>query len=437
MIFSNKPQILVIDDNLKEIQPLLQVFSQNGISYVYFDGKEETHPDPLFTSIRFIILDVDIDGITSGLDDKSKASALASYLSQIIDLNTSPYAILFWTKRKEVITHFIDYLKLDNSCPVFFKDMEKPAAKDITLDYVKEKFLSELEDEAFEFLIKWEESITNDASSFTNKISNIAKMEAIKNESSWQESIKKILTKFACAYTGEKSINDNSIAINYATNILNTALSESFSSDIKLENNIKLPQNCSLSFETISDLNQILFFEKLLDSKKIDNGKVFHIPNDDLLNILKIDKTIKKFLPFGTSSLISIILTPSCDIAHHKNLRIINEEDTNKTDLEIHRIVYGVQIEIEPANYTNPDFQVLLKSINSFPDNIFFIRPFTNIENTKRSIIIFHFDTVTYYEVKPNEIQFDYMLKQNLVYDLQSKLANHVNRLGNSMLEFY
>ena len=432
MWFPQNPKVLVVDDTPSEIDPLLKLFSQNGIPYVYFDGKEDSLPDKPFSSIRLVILDIDLEGRTTGLDDKSKASVLANYISQLITIKDSLYAILFWTKRKEVIDNVIKYLSQENGEPVVWKDMEKPAKADLNLEYVREKFFSNLQDDVFEYLIKWEEGISKDASSFTNMISNIAKKESVKASCNWTESMKSILTKFACTYTGEKSITDKSNAISYATNILNIGLSESFSSNIELEKTITLPQNSSLSFETLADLNNILFFEDVLDPKKIENGKVFHSEDLELLELLKTDKTIKKFLQYGEVSLISIILTPSCDIAHHKNLRKLNAEDSNIIDFEVHRILYGVQIDIVNDKYEDSGFLTLLKSKG--PENVFFIQPFKNPKNGGKSIIIFHFDTVTYKRIKQNEYAFDFMLKENLTYDLQTKLANHVNRLGNNML---
>ena len=177
MWFPKNPKVLVVDDHYNEVEPLLRLFSNNGISYVYFNGRDA--PETPFTSIRLVILDINLDFKTHGLDDKSKASALATYLSQLIDTKNIPYAILFWTQHKEIIDSVINYLRVDdnNGAPVTWKDMEKPPIDELNIDYVKEKLFSDLNSKAFEFLIDWEESVSENATNFTNKLSKIVKQE--------------------------------------------------------------------------------------------------------------------------------------------------------------------------------------------------------------------------------------------------------------------
>lgn len=100
--------------------------------------------------------------------------------------------------------------------------------------------------------------------------------------------------------------------------------------------------------------------------------------------------------------------------------------------MEIHRLLYGVLIEISKQNYGNDDFLQLLKK--GFPENIYCIKPFYVKNNV--FIILFHFDTINGEKMTPHSRKFELMLKESLSFDLQTKLANHVNRLGNSMLEY-
>lgn len=455
MWFPQNPKVLVVDDEPSEIDPLLKLFSQNGIPYVHFDGKEDSYPEKPFSSIRLVILDIDLEGRTSGLDDKTKASVLATYLSQLITTKDSLYAILFWTKRKEIIDNVIEYLSQDNGEPVVWKDMEKPAKADLNLEYVRKKFFSNLQDDVFEYLIKWEECISNDASLFTNEMSSLAKQNAINNKSDWTASMKSIFSKLACSYNGTSKISsdEKDKALKYATYILNQSFSESLSVvDINFPS-VELPETPDISLTSVAQLNSILFIEKCDDSK-IENGKVFfNTENHDILELLKKKILSKVGFEDCNCQLVSVVLTPSCDLAHKKYLY------KDEPKIEFHRILSGIKIEIgDNADYERyfnyaasacskkkkiEEFQLstsqkmeLQKCIScNRPENLYETQPFIDNEG-KICVIIFHFGTIQTIEINPANISFSYLMKNSLISDLQTKLANHVNRLGNSMLEF-
>lgn len=433
MWFPQNPKVLVVDDNYDEVELLLKLFSLNGISYVYFDGKKKSTPKKTFSGIRIVILDIDLEGRTSNLDDKSKASTLAQYLSELITINNSPYYILFWTKHPNIAHDVLKYLELEESAPVSYKTMEKPSKeemKKLSLKKLEDLFFSDLENESFEYFLNWEGELQKEISLYTNSIFNIAKNES---ENDWNMNMKNILSKLACSFIGKEKLSNSEISFAplYATKVLNSAIAETLSDKTFDKDLISIPEQSKLSLESIAKLNSILFFEDIVDSKKIENGKVFLKKNKELLELLKVDKTIKKFIKYGNPSLVSVVLTPSCDIAHHKNLRKLDNSG-NKVELEIHRLLYGVLIEISKQNYGNDDFLQLLKK--GFPENIYCIKPFYVKNNV--FIILFHFDTINGEKMTPHSRKFELMLKESLSFDLQTKLANHVNRLGNSMLEY-
>lgn len=435
MWFPQNPKVLIVDDHYDEVEPLFRLFSKNGIPYVYFDGKKRSHPNTPFTSIRLVILDINLEPITHGLDEKSKASALATYLSKLIDIKEIPYAILFWTKHEDIIAHVIKYLKDSDGTPIIYKNMEKPTKeelKKISLSKLEQRFLSNLDNESFDFLINWEGSLQKDISKYVNLISTIAKNET-SEKINWDFSIKNILLKLAYSYTGSTTkLNNcnNAQILSYATKVLNTGIAESLSNKIATSKALDFPQKPrELNLTTIARLNSLLFFEDPVISRNIENGKICPANNNVLFELLKTDKTIKKFLVYGEPKLISIVLTPSCDISHQKNLKKSTKED--KIEFEIHRMLYGIQISIFKKNYSDNNFLQLLDE--STPDSIYLIKPFYREEALH--IILFHFGTISSKKTKPNK-KFNMMLKKNLTFDLQTKLANHVNRLGNSMLGY-
>ena len=389
-------------------------------------------------------------------------------------------------KHEDVIDSVIHYLKENEGAPVTYKNMEKPLSKDITPDYVKEKLLSDLNDDSFEFLIKWENNTSNEVSRFTNDFSKVISEEATAINISWGNSLKNILSKLACSYTGTDIIDDSFSleATSYATRVLNQSLSEDLKVNIDI--NLELPQKTNVTLKNIAKLNSILFVEKVKDNI-IDNGKVFIEDDDDFHNLLRNKILIKRNSENIETRLVSVILTPSCDLAHKKILA--------DNSSEYHRILMGLMIvlhddldscfeynassqsnkkrvddiisldksfsekikdclstnnhglesslvkkELENINKKIKILQNLETKIQhcisgNKPDNLYITQPFMDRDN-KISVFVFHFGTVQTKKINPANISFSYLMKNSLISDLQTKLANHVNRLGNSMLEF-
>lgn len=418
MWYPQNPKVLIVDDEINEVLPLLNILSRNGVPYAYFDGGIDSIPEKPFTGVRLVILDIDLKDRTKGQNDKGKASSLAAYLEQLMTIQDSFYVILFWTKHEEIIKETYEYLAIANGAPLFFLNMEKPALSEITIDYVKDRFFGNLNNEAFEFLVNWENFLMQNIDFFANKLSKIAKQDSMEKGCCWDDSIKSILGKMACSYTGKSDIRELSgnQAVSCATKILNQSFSESLSTDLSSE--ITLPQTPSVSLKTIADLNSILFIEKAKDNR-IENGKIFIEENNRHLLYL-LEKNIIKvtYQNQCKSTLVGIVLTPNCDIAHNNIL-------TDSMNQESHRILYGLKIAVTGS---------VQNCLKKKKDYLYCTEPFSDIDG-KMSAFVFHFGTIQTTSLNFNVVHFDYYMKNSLVSDLQSKLANHVNRLGHSMLE--
>lgn len=484
MWYPQNPKVLIIDDEINEVLPLLNILSRNGVPYAYFDGGMDSIPEKPFTGVRLVILDIDLKDRTSGQNDKGKASSLAAYLDQLMTIQDSFYVILFWTKHEEIIKETNDYLATINGAPLFFLNMEKPALSKITIDYVKDHFFDNLNNEAFEFLVNWENFLTQNTSIFTNKLSRIAKQDSMENRRDWTDSIKSILGKMACSYIGKTDIRELSDgqAASCAMKILNQSFYESLSTD--LSSKISLTKAPNISLKTIADLNGILFIEKAKDDR-IENGKIFCKDDDKHLHYLLMHKILtKQFREFIKSNLIGVVLTPCCDIAHNKFLK-------DSLMREYHRILYGLKISIrdetacyfehnacavsnrakmdkiieteetfitdvlnyfaskDPTGNVNSSFpkikdmqrnksaiMKLKKAIFArSPDSLYITQPFLD-ESNMVSLLVFHFGTLQTEAIDPQSIHFSYFMKNNVISDLQTKFANHVNRLGSDMIEY-
>lgn len=176
-----------------------------------------------------------------------------------------------------------------------------------------------------------------------------------------------------------------------------------------------------------------------------------------MLGMIKKSVLNKDYIEKAHASLIYAVITPQCDLAHPRYLRSENTSSSGKKIDSWHRIVWGIEIEVDDDRYGDmfqkasdycqrinfiddlqsvsvEDKKKLKKYIqNCKPESIFSTSPLINVLG-KKCIWVFHFASVTTKCLKEKQ-RFKYQMSRELVFDLQSKLANHVNRLGNNMLE--
>lgn len=458
MLFPNNPKIVIIDDEYEDVKGLMDVFSRKGIPYIYFTGARDSQPETPFNSVRLIILDIDLGVRNISQDAKTKASVLATYIKKIISPETMPCVCMFWTRNDELIEFVKTNLQLANFSLIFCTSKGKPTRAQMStmqMEAFEQILSSAISSEMVDYIIDWENLIQKKASDFVNKISTIANDNSSISGVDWNDSIKNVFSKLTCSYIGaNKKIpqGHQAEALEYATYILNQSFAETISKELNRSISINLPQIPSVSLDTIAKLNSILFIEKCSDTK-IENGKVF-IDNDNtsLFELLKEKILSKKGKNECQSQLVSVILTPSCDLAHNKYLYKDNPR------LDYHRTLAGIKIEIgnnidyksffeyAASAYSKkekiekstlaPKLKKEIKDciLCNKPENFYETQPFID-EDGKICIIIFHFGTIQTKGITPENISFSYLLKNSLISDLQTKLANHVNRLGNSMLE--
>ena len=487
MLFSENPKVVIVDDNINEVKGLMAAFSKNGIPFIYISSAKGSEPEEPFSTVRLLILDIDLGDKTPVNGDKIKASMLATLIKKIISPTTNPCICMFWTKNDDLIEDVKGYLR-DTKIPIqFCSSTNKPSETEMaemTISDFEEIIKTAASSSSFDYIIEWENSVQKAAAEFVNKISKIAQDNT--SSTDWNDSIRNILSKLACSYTGKSKIapEEKEDALKYATTILNQSFSETLSCNSSIS--FDLPQKPSISLDSIAKLNSILFIDNI-DDCKIENGKVFFERDEPLHKLLRSKILTKNSHNTINTKLISVILTPSCDLAHKRFL-------VDNFSAEYHRILMGLKILIEdnPFSYfdytasseaninrikkivsidndftekinsclsSNPELKIIVeeevldnikqkikilnklrkKILNSIsvnkPEYLYVTQPFFD-EGNKMSLFVFHFGTIRTRIINPKEIKFSYRMKNSLISDLQTKLANHVNRLGNNMLEY-
>lgn len=417
------PQVIVIDDHFEEVKNLLFAFWRMQVPCLYLDGSKANLPKKPLTGARFLFLDIELSE-TKGASEKDMASALAIRVQKVVGDAPGPFFICFWTNHPSVIEKVIKYLAEANLSPVGYLNLEKPInLEDETVDDLLKKINDKAESiGGFNYVIGLEQQSQGAVHKFTNDFATLGKARGDINE--WSELMGKVLGSLALSYSGSKTLgaegNDDLVG---ATLMLGNGYLDSLR--LSLEDSKDLPvitlDSSPLDAETIAFINGKLFLSSTL-MRHIGLGYVF-IENDPTMYESLKTEILRKISEPSTTRLCGIVVTPPCDVANKKYLK------TDGDSKAFHRVVYGLLIEY-------PEGTKNMEEIVKKGDWSFHIQPFSNPISKKTEVIVFHFGTVSskwISDKSPPEYLFS--IREQLAFDIQTKLANHTNRLGNNMLK--
>lgn len=430
MSLSNCGRVVVIDDKWDEAENLVKSLAKLGVPCCYFDGSMANLPEKPLKGVRFLFLDIEL-GDTVGVDDKSKASALAARVVKIIgDSNSNgPYFIVFWTKHKEVISNVIEYLKT-KAPPVSSIDLEKPlqdaSEQEKSIMAITCKIEERLKDiGAFRLYVAWENILNFAGTKFVNDFSSLVPLDtrSVNGPQKWSEGTSALFHKLSEAYSGGNHSCTTENKFKNACTLLNQSFSDTLQrltqTDLTLPSGFVLKDE-NLDEDVIPKINTALFIDNFSKNNFGTTGSIFFLDDEQLKidlqkGLFKADKTPADI------QLCAVIITPECDLANSKNFF----RGINGADVICHRIIYGLCFPSDP--------NIKKKLLEKGKDAHFVVGPFWH-EQISRTII-FHFGTLSQTHEISQKGTSAFSLRRDLVFDLQSKAANHVNRLGNFQLE--
>ncbi len=427
MRLSNSGRIVLIDDTFDEALPLMQTFNRNAIPYMYFDGGLNSLPVSPQDGIRFVFLDIELRD-TRGLNEKLKASALTARLKKIIAINNGPYVIVFWTKHSEIIEQVLANCKRADISPVAWIDLEKTACKNddgtYDIEQISDKLKLKLEPiGAFNLYIEWENTLHNSSKKFVSDLLGL-----VPQGDDWSNNTSKLFYKLFKSYANENKTKDPLLQFKFACFLMNRSYLDTLQN--YTTDNIQLPHGFKLvdgeiNSTILAKLNSSLFIINCLHEDPT-TGYIYLEQNKRKQSLLT-DNIFKKGKCPTKTKLCNIILTPECDIANNKALQVINT--TNPPTHEVfHRIMSGIIYNIGDASLKDEKKKFEEKG----GESRFLIGPLWY--NNKPCLIVMHFASISYISENKLSGKPIFGLRRDLMFDLQSKAANHVNRLGNFQL---
>lgn len=450
--------IYVIDDQKNEVDPLINSLFKHQIPHIYMNGSKSNLPkNP--KQVRLLFLDLNLK--KGALDKKSFKSTHAGILDKLLANKSSSYIILIWSKEenswlsdyKEIFNAKDDEYGLNDRAPLDIIPLEKATYFDSIVEengdtsYIwKEGLENSLFDlinnklivhESFKTLSSWENLISKSGSQTVDNLFDLVQgIEPSKINTKLGE----IISSLAISFMGHENF---SIANKQdKTDAFMLALSELVDDEIDKEIILKKqPEFTSWSTKRIKGEDKAKLNSKLLTSIETSQnrltGSVFKgDKNHNYLKMLtdainqsgsafdkkfkqkKIEKTdliekefktilakeiikdVTKFIP------IEINLTPLCDVVQNKE--------------EYYRIVPGFLIDKKSSEL-----------LDTKTDRNYFSPLLFQSTELKECIIILDFRylfSLTRKEIEARKKICS--LRKSFVDEIQSKLANHVSRLG-------
>ncbi len=447
MIFPLNGRIAIIDDKIEQAEPLMQILSKNQIPYVFYKGNDLKYlpeEDGKYNDIRILFLDINLLDDTANPDIKKIKSTLYSVLKRVISPDNFPYSIIFWSRHEQEHSKLVKELfdnELKDRKPINIKGFVKSdffpnfsdelADNNINLlDEIKKLINSE---PAYSYILNWENQVHLSAAKTLQDI-----FSSYHSFNNWQNNANYILNKLGNAYLG-KHFDESSSEVKMQSSfvsfssVFKDTLEHSIHNteinaiDLKY-NNIKVNSktntineklNISRDIKDICESGNIIFF--------LDKDKLFKTILHRLISILKLqnilklkDKDIteiqlKKEVKKESSRIrdeikkkwqkIAIVVTPVCDYAQ-KNNKIYD------------RIVKGVLIPRKYKEYIEDKSEAV------------YLLPITITYNEDEYILIIDFRYFVTTDLENEKVKALFRVRQQLLAEIQSKLARHINRQG-------
>lgn len=438
-VYPENGSIVIVDNQIDEAIPLMKVLSKNGIPFKYFNGKAEELPDGPLDNVRIVFLDIELEGMEGVTADKTKLSTLANVISRIVTRKCQPYIIIAWTKHQELVNNLNEYLK--GLSPLFILPIDKSKCKVNGSDEFDIQEVSKQLDEkikelgCFEFFLKWQNISNRSSGKIINDISSIYPFDG-----KWNNNTNNLLVKLADAYAGKQVDNDNVwkyAMLSFNSLFLDIIESDIFTDNLDTDKNMDLPQQPDLDdINIIGEINRRLHISIENNNKPVP-GNIYTIDKKSptYCNLIenmdfygkkyfkKIKENIKDFNK-GDEQLmkkIETILIGHIDVLPEDMKDIYLEVspfcDYAQKKWKKSRILSGVMCPIKYEDYIKKADYIYKTPLFRIDNNLYYF--------------VFDIRLLTSIEIeKLNDLKSTMRIRKELLNDIQTKIAGHINRLG-------
>ncbi len=416
-------RIAIVENDLKEAMPLFQMLSQNEMPYVFYQGNERKflpEKNSSFNDIRLLFLDLNL--IDKGKPNvRDIKSTLYGVLSRIISKDNYPYSVILWSKQE---SDYADVLRdlfsneLKDRAPISINPFLKSdfftldgTELDNQLNLIQEVNNVLSKDLAYSYLLHWENNVHLSTDKTLHEV-----FSSCHTQENWSNNANYLINTLGKSYAGggfsSQKPEEKLISSHNALNlVLNDTLENS--TNTKSINGAKelLVTDNLKNRETVSAINS-----KLLTSNEKGplnySGALIEVsdPKREFENILDkvLNKPNKKQEILDSYRTIWLNVTPLCDTVQGK--------------IVFHRLVRGLLVK---ADFVKPEKKIFHQN------EAIFVSPVFAFDNEDRAILLDfrQFFTLPKLGQSKNRSPL-FRVRQQLLAEIQSRLARHINRQG-------
>jgi hypothetical protein len=448
-MFEKKNKIIIVDNMQDELERLGKSFFKSGLGCRTFLYTTDYNEEPLknvrlaffdinLTSAKEILTDQDIEEVIA--NHTSVLNDIAFALQQFIHQDNGPYALIFWTKNKQLIEAIKIYIRDEDRgynnlpSPLFIGYLDKAEFNEGNIDLLSERVIELINsNEKIRFLFDLEENARIAGEKTLNRLYEILPKSDLWGESkNLFENLDRVLSKIAASTLGFKYAKESPgkaiyeglmPIINYE--FLNSQSNVVWEEIVTQLINATKPAEIVSPDDTIQHkVNSLYHIEKFTSQSKNTRGCVIKLNKDDKevlesFNIPDFNIWFNDLIPIDNSSLrknirnssvlVAIEFSAACDYSNQKNrinkyiLGVLTENfDVKSAIVKERRIESSYHLGGCCFQYDNNSFNIWLNLNYVFGAN----------HNDQR----FH-DPM-------------FVLKKEIMDMLGNKYASHVSRIG-------
>jgi hypothetical protein len=446
-------RIAIIDDNYEQALPLMQALAKKRCPYLYYSGDLSSLPEEeeVSNDIRILFLDINLIDDTKRTEKELRAK-LVPVLTRVISEDNYPYVLIYWSRNEEEHRDLVQDI-FENILPTrkpiiflsqnklnyFNLDGEKADNHDSSVKELFENIAKLVEQNpAYSYLIDWENYVHNSADNTLQEV-----FSSCHSYPDWTDNANFIINKLGESYAGKSTFkkqspadkikssyksfnnvffdtleystnslgNKNIVELTYTSDMVNTNSIYSLNKKLLCSDDNNQNNYPGTSIE-VSDGENDNVFKDLLNSSH-NRRKVSDRIRKDSANVGKTEPELKKIIDDECKverdkikeswKKIYLVATPLCDFVQNKCFNT--------------RVVKGMIIKADYKEYINDQSEAI------------FISPKFKYNNDVYIIILNfkYFFTISEFSGKTTPL---FRLRQQLLAEVQSKLARHINRQG-------
>lgn len=423
-------RVAIVDNVYGEVEGLMEALASKGVPVVYYQGQKK-FPKPPLSGIRLLFLDLELDGL-EGQSDKAKTATAAANAATLIAPGNGPVVIVLWTKHcgKDVVDRFRGYLKGHMTNPYFVVCMDKASCQDKSGKFstarIKRNISLKLADaNVIGLHTTWENALFRGSVKLADRVASIASADE-----NWQTVISRMFFKLYKANSEKvelKTLKEQflSACSLYGAGLLNAINFELSRSSLSYCKQFALKKE-KLAGDREAKLNGLLNAFLYYDKDRADPnvpGTVYVVRSggaDIKCGIAAdffVEKSAQKVIRSrGTKDvrLCKIVVTPSCDCAQKKEFRSGGGEKVKTYD----RVVWALMV--------NRDLGA--EYIKQRKARCYLLEGF-EYDGGMYDLLI-DLDTLGFEVLDFKKQSRLFTLTSMVLADVQSKLANQLNRMG-------